>query len=66
MQQHLEDLINLILRISEISDDKNFKSENVAYIEKEFNNIVMEEGYVSLFNFNKLKKFIQLVTHETD
>jgi hypothetical protein len=60
------DLINLILRISEISDDKNFKSADVAYIEKEFNNIVMEEGYVSLFNFNKLKKFIQLVTHATD
>ena len=60
------DLINLILRISEISDDKNFKSADVAYIEKEFNNIVMEEGYVSLFNFHKLKKFIQLVTYETD
>ena len=58
------DLVNLTMRLKEISDDQKMKDEDVAYIEKEFNNLVLEEGYTSLFNFLKLKQFIRLVTTE--
>ena len=60
------DLMNLQLRLNEISSDKKFKHEDVAYIEKEFNDIVLENGYASLFNFLKLKEFIRLVATETN
>ena len=58
------DLVNLILRINEIFDDKKFETADVEYIEKEFNDIVMKDGYKSLFNFNKLKEFVKIVTSE--
>ena len=58
------DLANLQLRLDEISDDKKFKHEDVAYIEREFNAIVLEDGYTSLFNFIKLKEFVRLIITE--
>ena len=58
------DLVNLRLRLNEISDDKKFKDEEVAYIEKEFNDLVLEDGYASLFNFLKLKEFLKLIATE--
>jgi len=58
------DLVNLRLRLNEISDDKKFKDEDVAYIEREFNDLVLEDGYASLFNFLKLKEFLKLIATE--
>ena len=43
---------------------EKLKEEDLQYIEQEFNNIVLEEGYVSLFNFLKLKEFFKLITAE--
>ena len=60
------DLANLRLRLDEISDDKKFKDEDVAYFEREFNDLVLEDGYTSLFNFIKLKEFVRLITTETN
>jgi len=60
------DLVNLRLRLDEISGDKKFKDEDVAYIEREFNALVLGDGYTSLFNFLKLKEFIRLITTETN
>ena len=60
------DLVNLRLRLDEISDDKKFKDEDVAYFEREFNDLVLEDGYTSLFNFIKLKEFVRLITTETN
>ena len=34
-------------------------------IEKEFNNLILEDGYASLFNFLNLKEFVRLVVNET-
>ena len=45
---------------------EKFKDEDVAYIEKEFNDLMLEDSYASLFNFVKLKQFIQLITPETN
>ena len=60
------DLANLRLRLDEISDDKKFKDEDVAYFEREFNDLVLENGYASLFNFLKLKEFVRLTTTGTN
>jgi len=56
------DLVNLNMRLYEISNDKKFKDEDVSYLEKEFNNLVLSGGYASLFNFIKLKEFIRSIT----
>ena len=58
--------MNLNIRFDEVSNDQKLKNEDVAYIEKEFNNLVLEDGYASLFNFLKLREFIRLVTTETN
>ena len=60
------DLVNLTLRLNEISSDKKFKDEDVAYIEKEFNDVLLGDGYASLFNYINLKEFIQLIAHDTN
>ena len=60
------DLVNLNMRLHEISSDAKLENEEVAYIEREFNNLVLEDGYASLFNFLKLKEFVRLVATETN
>jgi len=60
------DLANLRLRLDEISNDKKFNDEDVAYFEREFNDLVLDDGYASLFNFLKLKEFVRLITTETN
>jgi len=56
----------LNIHLHEISNTQKLKNEDVSYIEKEFNNLVLEDGYTSLFNFLKLKEFIRSVTIETN
>ena len=58
------DLVNLNMHFYEIFNDKKFKNEDMVYIEQEFNNLLLEDGYASLFNFVKFKEFIKLVTTE--
>ena len=60
------DLVNLRVRLDEISNDKKCKDEDVAYFEREFNDLVLENGYASLFNFLKLKEFVRLTTTGTN
>ena len=38
--------------------------EDVAYLEREFNDLILEDGYASLFNFLKLKEFLKLIVTE--
>ena len=58
------DLVNLDMRLHEISNGEKMRNENVVFIENEFNDLVLEEGYASLFNFLKLKEFVRSVTTE--
>ena len=60
------DLSNLNLYINEISKDDKFTDEDVDYIQKEFNEFILEDGYASLFDFLKLKEFLKLITTETN
>ena len=60
------DLINLIMRLDEISGNNKFTEEDVAYIEKEFNDLLLDDDYANLFNFLKFKEFIRLVATESN
>ena len=53
-----------MLDIFGISSDKKFHDNETNYIETEFNNILLEDDYNSLFNFLLLKKFIKKTFNE--
>ena len=58
------DLINLNMRFDEISYPEKLKEEEMIYIQKEFNNIVLENGFESMFNFIIFKEFVNLLADE--
>ena len=60
------DLVNLNMRFNEISNGQKFKEEDVVFIEKEFNDFMLEDGYSSFFNFPNLKEFIKFVMSGTN
>ena len=39
------------MRFNEISNGQKFKEEDVVYIEKEFNDFMLEDGYSSFLIF---------------
>ena len=59
-------LKNPQIRFDELTTSKKLNKEDTNYYQNEFNQIVLEKGYKSLFNFFKLKEFVNLVTSETD
>ena len=58
------DLRNIKTSFYEISNDKKLSSEDINYIEKEFNDLMSEKGYKNLFHFPHFKKFIKSITSE--
>ena len=60
------DLKNIRTSFYEISNGKKFDSENTNYIEKEFNDLMLEDGYGKLFHFPTFKNFIKSVTDENN
>ena len=60
------DLNNLRSSFYEISSDEKLSNEDVNFIEEEFNNLMLEEGFKSLFIFPKFKEFIKSITSETN
>ena len=60
------DLVNMNLRLDEISSNEKIKDEDVVYIEREFNDLLLKDGYASFFNYLKLKEFIKLIVNETN
>jgi len=60
------DLTNLSMHLYEISEDKDKKlaAKDIEYMEKEFNNILFENGYKSFFDFLKLKEYVKTVLSE--
>jgi len=53
------DLGNIRLSLHEISDEKKFTTEDVNFIESEFNDLMLEKGFYNLFNFKKFKVFLK-------
>ena len=56
------DLENLRASFYEIFDDEKLSNEDINYIEKEFNDLMFEDGYESLFHFPQFKEFIKSIT----
>lgn len=56
------DLTNFRIRFFELSSVIKFSNEDIAYIENEFNDLLLVDGYESLFDFSNFKKFIRLVS----
>ena len=60
------DLINLVLRLTEIDVGDKINEEDLLYIEKEFNKVLFRNRYESFFNFKNLKKFLKLIIEENN
>ena len=58
------DLKNIRVSFYEITDDEKFNTEDINYIESEFNDLMLEDGFKDLFDFPKFKVFLKSVTDE--
>jgi len=56
------DLTNFKIRFFELSSELKFNNEDIAFIENEFNDSLLVDGYESLFDFSNFKKFIRSVS----
>ena len=54
------------IRVSfyEISAEEKFRTEDINFIESEFNELMLENGFNDLFNFKKLKVFLKSAREE--
>ena len=58
------DLDNIRTSFYEISSEEKISAEDLNYIESEFNDIILEDGFTNLFNFSKFKVFLKSITDE--
>ena len=60
------DLENLRTSFYEISGNEKLSNDDINFIEKEFNDLMLEDGFKSLFFFPKFKEFVKSITNETN
>ena len=60
------DLGNLRTSLYEISGNEKLSNDDINFIEKEFNDLMFEDGFKSLFLFPKFKEFVKSITNETN
>jgi len=58
------DLINLNMRLHEIANEKKDFNDEIEYYEKEFNNILLSDGYKTFLKYANLKKFVKLISDD--
>ena len=58
MKSEPRTILDKFLRNNRYQLNSKFKNDDLAFIEKEFNNILLDDGYASLFDFRKFKEFI--------
>ena len=58
------DLSNIKNSFYEISHEKKLPDQDVNYIEKEFNEFLLKDGYKNLFRFPKFVEFIKSITSD--
>ena len=58
------DLQNTKISFYEISSEAKLSNDDVNFIEKEFNDFMLTDGYESLFRFPKFKEFVKSITSE--
>ena len=60
------DLLNFNFRINEIFHEEKMKEDDTEYIEREFNELLLKDDYVSLFDFSKFKEFMKSIINDTN
>ena len=60
------DLENIRASFYEIFGEQKFKTEDIDFIESEFNDIMLENDFDDLFNFQKFKVFLKSARDEKD
>ena len=58
------DLEDLKMHFYELFFEEKLKNQDVNYVEKEFNNLMLEDGYKTLFNFSQFKEFVKSITKD--
>ena len=58
------DLQNVRSSFYEISDNEKLGNEDVNFIEEEFNDLMLTDGYENLFRFPKFVEFVKSITSE--
>ena len=56
------DIQNIRNTFYEISHGNKLNTEDINYIEQEFNDFMLTDGYENLFRFPKFKEFIKSIT----
>ena len=51
---------------NEVSNEKKIHKEDLIFYENQFNETLLEEGYKTLFNFLKLKEFVEIINSEAE
>ena len=60
------DLENLRASFYEVLGSEKLSNDDINFIEREFNDFMLEDGLKSLFLFPKFKEFIKSITSETN
>ena len=60
------DLNNIRAKFYEISDNEKLDNEDINFIEQEFNDLMLMDGYENLFRFPKFVEFVKSITDETN
>ena len=60
------DLKNKLLSFYEILNNKKINDEELIFVEQEFNNYMLNDGFNNLFFFPKFKEFIKSITEDID
>ena len=58
------DFNNQKMTFYEVLGNKKINKENIVFMEKEFNSLLLEDGYNNLFHFPKFKEFIKIIIIE--
>ena len=56
------DLENLRASFYEVMGNEKLSDDDITFIEQEFNDFMLEDGFKSLFLFPKFKEFIKSIT----
>jgi len=58
------DLLKFIFYLYEVIDENKFEKEEIAFLEKIFNETLLSDDYISLLDFANFKEFVKVVTGE--
>ena len=58
------DFKNIKMSLYEVSAEKKLSPEDTNYVETEFNDFILEDGYKNLFNFLKFKGFLKSIEED--